>query len=152
MGGAPAHAGGPVSILGWGNWILHATTKTWHGQINKEKCLYLQTPRNGTAGPSLGCNLAGITLNHREPCGWTPGRSGQQWSLPAVGSYGDGDADQEFKAGGTQACLQHSRTGSQWLSAELDTHSRATRAESQDSGNARSVGLACPGGLWTQRT
>lgn len=35
---------------------------------------------------------------------------------------------------------------------ELDTHSRATRAESQDGGNACSVGLACPGGLWTQRT
>ena len=57
VGGAPApNTGGPVSILGWGNWILHATTKTWHSQINKEKCLYLQIPRNGIAGPSLGCN------------------------------------------------------------------------------------------------
>lgn len=52
-----------------------------------------------------------------------------------------GDADQEFKAGGTQACLQ-----------EPDTHSTATRAERQDGGNARSVGLACPGELWTQRS
>lgn len=35
---------------------------------------------------------------------------------------------------------------------EPDAHSTATRAERQDGGNARSVGLACPGGLWTQRS
>lgn len=51
-------------------------------------------------------------LESREARGWTRGRSGQQWFLPAVGSYGGGDAGQELKAGGAQARLQHSKTDS----------------------------------------